>query len=37
VNNAGTKYFRIMKKLHFEEKKGDYIPYLKYSVNIFVE
>jgi hypothetical protein len=38
VNNKGTKYVRIMKKLHFEEEKsGEYIPCLKYSVPIFVE
>jgi len=37
--NTGTKYVRIMKKkLHFEEgKNGENIPYLKYSVPIFVE
>jgi len=39
LNNTGTKYVKIMQKLHFEEKKkkGEYIPCLKYSVPIFVE
>jgi len=28
----------LWNKLHFEEKKnGDYIPYLNYSVPVFVE
>jgi len=37
VNNKGTKYVRIMKKLHFEgEKDGEYIPCLKYSVTILL-
>jgi hypothetical protein len=38
VNNTGTKYVRIMKKMRFEEKiNGEYIPCLKYSEPIFVE
>jgi hypothetical protein len=38
VNNAGTKYVRIMKQVAFlTGKKGEYIPCLKYSVPIFVE
>jgi hypothetical protein len=37
VNNIGTKQDSIMKKRHFEEKKGDYAACLKYSVRIFVE
>jgi hypothetical protein len=38
VNNTGTKYVRIMKQTAFErEKNGDFIPFLKYSVPIFVE
>jgi len=38
VNNTGTKYVRIMKQTAFEdEKNGEYIPYLKCSVPIFVE
>jgi len=27
----------LWNKLHFEEKKGEYIPCLKYSVPLFVE
>jgi len=27
----------LQNKLHFEEKKTEYIPFLKYSVPIFVE
>jgi len=27
----------LWNKLHFEEKKGEYIPCLKYSVPVFVE
>jgi hypothetical protein len=38
VNNTGTKYVRIVKQTAFEEEKnGEYIPCLKYSVPIFVE
>jgi len=38
VNNTGTKYVRIMKPIAFSrEKNGEYTPYLKYSVTIFVE
>jgi hypothetical protein len=38
VNNTGTKYVRIMKQTAFEgRKKGEYKPWLKYSVPIFVE
>jgi len=39
VNNAGTKYVRIMgkKTCIWREKHGDNIPCLKYSVPIFVE
>jgi hypothetical protein len=37
VNNTGTKYVRIMKQTGFEEKTGEYIPCLKYSVPVFVE
>ena len=38
ANNTGTKQVRIMKQTAFwREKKGEYIPYLKYSVPIFVE
>jgi hypothetical protein len=32
MNNTGTKQVRIIKKLHFEEKKDG-----EYSVPIFVE
>ena len=31
------KKLELWNKLHFEEKKGEYIPCLKYSVPIFVE
>jgi len=27
----------LLNKMHFEEKKRDYIPRLKYSVPVFVE
>jgi len=37
VNITETKYVRIMNKLYFEEKNGEFIPCLKYSVNIYVE
>jgi len=37
VNNTGTKYVRIMKQTAFEEKNGEYMIFLKYSVLIFVE
>jgi len=38
VTNTGTKYVRIMKQTAFlREKYGEYIPFLKYSVPIFVE
>ena len=37
MNNTGTKQVSIMKKLHFEEKNGEYRACLKYSVPIFVE
>jgi hypothetical protein len=38
VNNTGTKYDRIMKQTAFlRGKNGDYTPFLKYSVPIFVE
>jgi len=38
MNNTGTKYVGIMKQTAFlREKKGEYIPCLKYSVPIFVE
>jgi hypothetical protein len=38
VNNTGTKHVWIMKQAAFwREKKGEYTPYLKYSVPIFVE
>jgi hypothetical protein len=38
VNNAGTKYVRIMKQTAFwREKIGEDIPCLKYSIHIFVE
>ena len=39
VNNTGTKYVRTMKQAAFwrGKKNGEYIPCLKYSVNIFVE
>ena len=38
MNNTGTKYIRIMKQTAFwRGKDGDYVPYLKYSVPIFVE
>ena len=38
MNNAGTKYVRIMKQTAFwRGKNGEYIPCLKYSLPIFVE
>ena len=39
MNNIGTKYVRIMEQNVFSrgEKKGEYIPCLKYSVHIYVE
>ena len=39
MNNTGTKYVRIMKQTAFLKRKkhGEYIPFLKYSVPIFVE
>jgi hypothetical protein len=38
VDNTGTKYVRIMKQTAFSrEKNGDYTPWIKYSVPIFVE
>jgi len=38
VNNTGTKYVRVMKQTAFlRGKNGEYIPFLKYSVPIFVE
>jgi hypothetical protein len=38
VNNAGTKYVRIMKQTAFgRENNEEYIPCLKYSVHIFFE
>jgi hypothetical protein len=38
VNNTGAKYGRIKKQTAFRrERKGVYIPCLKYSVPIFVE
>jgi len=38
MNNTGTKYVRIIKQTVFlREKKGEYVPCLKYSVPIFVE
>ena len=38
MNNAGTKYVRIMKKTAFwRGNNGEYILCLKYSVPIFVE
>jgi hypothetical protein len=38
MNNAGTKYVRNMQQTaYWREKNGEYIPYLKYSVPIFVD
>ena len=38
MNNTGTKYVRIMKQTDFlRGKNREYIPFLKYSVPIFVE
>jgi hypothetical protein len=37
VNNIRTKNGSIMKKRHFEEKKGECEACLKYSVPIIVE
>jgi DNA-binding XRE family transcriptional regulator len=38
VNDTGTKQVRIMKQTAYKkEKNGEYTPYLKYSVLIFVE
>jgi len=38
MNNTGTKYVRIMKLTAFSRgKTGEFIPYLKYSLPIFVE
>ena len=39
MNNTGTKYVRIMKQTAFWQGKtnGEYIPYLKYSLHMFVE
>jgi len=38
MNNTGTKYVRIMKQTAFwRGKNGEYMPFLKYSVRIFVE
>jgi len=38
MNNRGTKYLRIMKQTAFgRDENGEYIPFLKYSVPIFVE
>jgi len=38
VDNTGTKYDRIMKQTEFRRGKNEeYIPFIKYSVPIFVE
>jgi len=38
VNKTGTKYVKIMKQTAFSRvKNGEYIPYLKYLVPVFVE
>ena len=38
MNNTETKYVRMMKQTAFwRERNGEYIPFLKYSVPIFVE
>jgi hypothetical protein len=38
VNNTGTKYVRVMKQTAFLREENEvYIPFLKYSLPIFVE
>ena len=36
MTNTGTKQIRIMKQTAFK-KNGEYTPFLKYSLSIFVE
>jgi hypothetical protein len=37
VNNTGTKNVALRNKRHFEEKNGQCVACLKYSILIFVE
>jgi len=37
VNNSEPNALELWNKLHFEEKKGEYIARLKYSATTFVE